>query len=656
MNWLYSIVVAGLMFTAESDLLPLNHNTYKNKETSSIVKFDETEKFEQSYPLNANGRVNVSNVNGSITVEAWDRNEVKLEAVKVADTRENLADVEIKIDSRQDSFSVEADYDNTNNRSKNEWRNHKMLEVQFRLSVPRTAVLNEIETVNGSVTVSNFVNYTKVSAVNGEVKATNLRGNANLSTVNGSVDAVFDRLETGSKISLGTVNGRVNLLIPSDSNATVKADTLNGSINNDFGLPVRKGEYVGRDLYGKIGTGDVQIRLNSVNGGLTIGRKNDGKNLNPSVNLLSQKSNTNGNIDEDIDNDIEDDIETDHERNKRAKPPKPPKPPKAPKVAPDQTKLKQKMIEKTLENIEKDISAIPPQIGTIPVEAVQKSLEAVNEVLTEEMRARVKASADAQLERMKYANFMVNAPTIEKKTETFSVKGTPKVTINAKNCNVTVRGWDKSEVQYSVKKFSRNRNQPPIEVKTDHTDSTVDIKVVNNDAARSRGFSEDNNNISFEVYVPKKSNLRITNNGEIRLEGVSGELELNGADESINVRDSSGKLVVAADDGRIRIVGFRGELNAKSNDGETYLEGDFEKLSARTVDGSIILTLPQNADFNLESNAKTVIADGFALQPLGDTKSTTRWKVGKGGTNYVLYTTADGKISVRSKNTLIAAN
>lgn len=644
MNWLYSIVVAGLMFTSDSDLLPLNHQTHKNQETSSIVKLDETEKFEQTYPLDANGRVNVSNVNGSITVEAWDRSEVKLEAVKTADTRENLADVEIRIDARQDSFSVEADYENTKN-NRREWKNHRKLEVQFRLIVPRTAVLNEIETVNGSVTVSDFVNYTKVSAVNGEVKATNLRGNANLSTVNGSVEAVFDRLETGSKISLETVNGSVNLTIPSDSNATIKADTLNGSINNDFGLPVRKGEYVGRDLHGKIGSGDVKIRLNSVNGGLSINRKNDGKNINPATNLLQKNAK-----DDDWD-------DVDSSDTLPPKQPKSPKPPKPPKVSVNDTKIKEKITAKAVENIQDEIVKIQPKIEKIQVEAVQQAIDAVSEVLSEEMRARIKEATARQFERMKDVQFIVNAPTIEKKTDTFAVKGTPKITVDAKNCNVTVRGWDKSEVRYSVKKFSRTRNQPPVDIKADHTDSAVSIAVTNSSRmARNGSFFEDNDNVSVEVYVPKKSNLKITANGEIRLEGVSGELELNGADESINVRDAGGKLVVAAADGRIRIVGFRGELDAKSVDGETYLEGDFEKLSARTVDGSIVLTLPENADFNIESNLKSIQAEGFALQYLGDGSSTSRWKVGKGGTNYFLYTTADGKISVRSKNTLVAVN
>ncbi len=184
MSWLYSIVFAGLMFSSQSSSVNVTPGANANTQpVAEVVRGDETERFEQTYPLTANGRVAVSNVNGSIIVNAWDRNEVKLVAVKTADSKERLSDVEIKIDARADSLTVETSYDNWKNRSDGDrWRSGK-LQVDFELSVPRGAMLNEIETVNGSVTVADFSNYTKISAVNGNVKATNLRGTANLSTV-----------------------------------------------------------------------------------------------------------------------------------------------------------------------------------------------------------------------------------------------------------------------------------------------------------------------------------------------------------------------------------------------------------------------------------------------------------------------------------------
>src|SRR5215468_6276624 len=199
MSWLYSLVLAGLLFSSGTNTTPMNNSSGDTDIIAAQSQGDETERIEKTFPLNANGRVSVSNVNGSITLTAWDRNEVALVAVKTADTKEHLADVDIKIDSKPDYLSIETDYGDW--KDKGGWKNNGRLNVDYDLKVPRGAVLNEIETVNGSVTLSKFTNFSKVSAVNGTVRAANLRGTANLSTVNGEVIADMGQLESGSKIA-----------------------------------------------------------------------------------------------------------------------------------------------------------------------------------------------------------------------------------------------------------------------------------------------------------------------------------------------------------------------------------------------------------------------------------------------------------------------
>ncbi|MBA3634529.1 MAG: hypothetical protein H0W58_17245, partial [Acidobacteria bacterium] len=561
-------------------------------------------------PLNANGRVSVSNVNGSITIETWDNPQVKLEAVKIADSKERLTEVEIKIDARQDSFSVETDYENMRSRNGDKSRNNGKLQVEFHLIVPRGAILDEIETVNGSISISNAVNTTKASAVNGEVKATNLRGTANLSTVNGTVEADFEQLQAGSRISLNTVNGTVNLTIPSDANATIKADSLNGNISNDFGLPMRKGQYIGRNLYGRIGSGDVQIKLNSVNGGLSIRRKNDGKNPSPAINLLPAKNN--------------DDFDGDYDAN----------------------------IKRTIKNTNKTIVKSEREIGEAIsgaiIEGVTKvttdSIKTVMDATNEKMQAKIKEAQQKALARMSDVSWIVDSPKIEKKSDSFAVKGIPKVTVEAENSAVSVRGWDKSEVQYFVSKISRNQNQTPLEFAAEQNGSDINIiniKVINKDEANR--FNEPNR-VRVEVFVPKKSNLKIVTSGEIRLEGVSGEIELIGEDGALNVRDADGKLRLTAADGRIRVIGFRGEISAQTADGDMNLEGDFQKLFAHTEDGTIILTLLENVNATLSSN-KRINVEGITLTETSE----NNWRIGKGGTNYQLQTT-DGQIFVRPAN------
>jgi hypothetical protein len=631
------------MTTPGSNLSINTNNNFVNADAPVVVSLDETERFEQTYPLNANGRVSVSNVNGSITVEAWDRNEVRLEAVKTADTKESLAEVQIRIDARPDSIRIETDYGSwrRNDGSALKNKNHGRLEVQYRLQVPRGAVLDGIETVNGSVTISNMTNSTRASAVNGSVKATNLRGTARISTVNGTTEVDFDTLASSGQILLETVNGKVLLTIPSDANATLRADTVNGQISNDFGLPVRKGEYVGRDLYGRLGNGALNIKLNSVNGELAIRRKQDGKSPSPATNLLPQKNKAD---DADTDEDNDEDADEDNEISVKAA--------KINKDAAKAVKDAQKESLRAMKLTEKELAKIQPELDRINEEAIRDAAKIVN---SEEMKERLREAQQRQREAiMRARDIGWVAPTIEKKTENFKVRGVPRVTVDAKNCSVTVKGWDKPEVQYLVTRVSKV--QQPVNYKIDHGDSQVNIKLSEPPTPPADGVVfGDLSRTRIEVYVPKKSNLRILTDREIRLENISGEIELEGDDEAVNIRDADGRLRVATDDGNIRIIGFRGDLEAKTGDGAMNLEGDFQQINAQTVDGTIVLTLPDAANANIESNRKDLAADGISLVSLGDKKDVSVWKVGSGGSVYRLYAAADGQVFIRSSNNLKAS-
>ena len=652
MSWLYTIFFAGLMLSSDGKPPVAVVNNHADSKIIRVTPADETERFEQTYPLNANGRVSVSNVNGSIAIETWDKNEVKLEYAKTADAKESLADLTVRIDARPEAFSVETDYADWKRRPSGERRNYSKSQVEYRLTVPRRAVIDQAATVNGTVSVANAANVTKASAVNGEVRATNLSGAADLSTVNGTVIADFDRLQTGGRISLNTVNGTVELTIPSDADATVKADTVNGSISNDFGLPVRKGQYVGRDMYGKIGSGDVQIRLNSVNGGLSVKRKNDGKTVNRAVDLSDTK-NADGN--EDWDGGAGGFL---------AKPPKPPKTPKTPKppkppviIGDIDNEAMRKLVEQSLKDANKELVKIQPELEKQYADAL-KQVDILNSA---EMRAKLNEAQKKYgkaLARMSDGFWTIGAPAVEKKSGSFAVKGTPKITVEAKDCAVTVRGWDKPEVSYSVVRITRsNGKSVDTEWTTSATkinDSEVNFKIASEIKSGERMIYDEATKTRLEIFVPRKSDLKIATGGEIRLEGVSGKIDLRGDDETIDVRDGGGQLIVDSDDARVRVIGFKGDVTATNEDGTMNFEGDFQTFSARTVDGTIVLTLPEKANVNIEANRKNITSEGVVLEYQGDGQSTSKWKVGGGGANHSFNTTDDGKFFVRTAKALKA--
>lgn len=233
-----------------------------------------SEEFHQSYPLAANGRVSIENINGSVKISVWDQNEVKVDAVKRADKREKLEEAKIEVSTAGDSVRIQTKYPERNQTSgDNESRSYNNpASVEYTLTIPRRARVDSADLVNGTLEIEGVEGDVKVNCVNGNVRARGLTGEVKLSTVNGAVEATIVRLDESKPVSLNSVNGSVVLIMPSESNAQIRASTVHGGITNDFGLPVTRGTHVGHQLSGQVGTGGPRVRLSNVNGTIAIKR------------------------------------------------------------------------------------------------------------------------------------------------------------------------------------------------------------------------------------------------------------------------------------------------------------------------------------------------------------------------------------------------
>lgn len=239
-----------------------------------------TEEFHQTYPLTPDGRIELDNINGDVHISSWDQNQVKVDAVKYADTKERLDEAKIEIDSRADALSIRTKYPEHDHNWN--WGSHNNpASVEYTLTVPRTARLDEIKLINGSLDITGVNGEVNASCINGRLEAQNLAGRARLLTINGRLNAQFDQL-AGPSVDLNSVNGSVELTIPSDAKAEIEASTVSGGINNDFGLHVNHHQFVGHDLRGELGTGGTRIKLENVNGRIEIRHARNSQGPQPS--------------------------------------------------------------------------------------------------------------------------------------------------------------------------------------------------------------------------------------------------------------------------------------------------------------------------------------------------------------------------------------
>ncbi|KXK04157.1 MAG: hypothetical protein UZ17_ACD001000852 [Acidobacteria bacterium OLB17] len=638
MTWIYTILFSGLLFSTQPAIA--EHQVPNGPAiVSEAQNGDITERLERSYPLSSNGRVSISNVNGRIELESWDKDEASLVVEKSGPSKEVLDSVKVVIESDKDRFSLKTEWREWE--SGQEWSSKRNVQVVIKMKLPRGAVLDEIESVNGDISIANFDNFVRASCVNGNINIARVRGRTQASTVNGAIDASFDQVGSGSEIELSTVNGPVRANIPTDSDVTLKAETLHGGITTEFGLNVKKHDFIGRSLHSKLGSGTGRLELESVNGPLSITHPKDGRSPNPVTDLLSGDR-----------PDDEGRSSTIRSRVDKARISA-----ETEKAIADAQLRSSTAMKAALDAAKKETEKALAINGSIVDKSVKEALEAAREqiksvdiekAVAKEARRAIRAVS----RRTAFLNAFGNERTfgadsaVTRHSKSFAVTGTPNVTIEAPNCSVRVVGTDESKVRYSITEIRSADGDPPVDVADVANERSVEIRV--------NGTPRESWQTRLVVFVPRKSNLKITTDGEIRIDGVTGTLDLKGEDESITLYDSGGKLIAASETGRIRVVGFRGEVNAVTEFGTLSLDGDFDKLTALAGQGDILVTVPADFAGQIKAPEVPVRFDGIAASRVGNDEDLFIYEVGKGSRSFLLQ--SEGNIGVRSANSLLGKN
>jgi len=570
-----------------------------------------TEEFHQTYPLSATGRVNLSNINGGVKIKVWDRAAVQVDAIKKAYRRERLEEAKIEVTATEENIRIKTDYPDENlNFRKDERRYENPASVEYSLTVPRKATLESIELINGPLDIDGVEGDVKASSINGPVTARGLVGTIKLTTVNGPLDATFAQLDESKPISLASVNGNVTLIIPSDSNASVRAGTVHGMISNDFNLQVKHGEYVGHNLDGQIGTGGPRIKLGNVNGGIRITHAQDGRPLSPGTSIAKTETGRDEMIGDDI--------------------------------------------SRSVQEATDDLGRLKIDSARLARETRQAQREAqrqVNEAMREAQREMEQAQREMQREQARTERqVVVNRTRVSgprftgQETKSFAVSGTPRVSISTFDGPITIRAWDQPEVRYTATKRAQDEESlQKITIQTEQQGQTISINAVN-----ERQY---NGSVQLEVYVPRNSSLHVSSgDGPLTLDGVSGDVTLRSGDGPVTVNNSSGQLHVYTGDGPIQINKFDGQVDARTGDGPIALDGNFNALAARTGDGEISLTVPAGSSFTIETNTEGFTNEGFTVsEDVTPSPRLKRWKIGNGGRVFELKT-GEGRILLRPRN------
>jgi len=229
------------------------------------------ESFERAVPLPSGGTFSISNVNGSIEIEGWNRDEVRISARKVTTgPAESLGQVGITLDVSPRSVSVATRYPEGSGVE---------VYVEFRVRVPARVRLASVTTVNGSVIVHDVSGAGSLATVNGNVtlargaglfsaRATNGNLFLDLLSIAGGLDS-DRRLSRRASLSAQTVNGSVVLALPPETGAELEARTQNGDFSSELPLLAHTSA-AGRVIRGRVGAGGPLLQLRTVNGAVRL--------------------------------------------------------------------------------------------------------------------------------------------------------------------------------------------------------------------------------------------------------------------------------------------------------------------------------------------------------------------------------------------------
>jgi hypothetical protein len=236
---------------------------------TSDLRASAADEWKKTYPIAANGRVEISNVNGRIDVQPGEgatvevRAERRARAASEALAKDKLQQVQIEEDVSPASVRIETKVPRSGGLF-----DGGGVEVHYFVRVP-AGVEVRMKTVNGAIELTGLRGRVEAETTNGGVVGRGLSGPVVAETTNGGLDLDIDELaEDGVRLSC--TNGGIKLRLPRTAKATIAAQIANGGI--DFGdLPLQVvGRQSRRRLDAQLNGGGPKIEIDGTNGGISL--------------------------------------------------------------------------------------------------------------------------------------------------------------------------------------------------------------------------------------------------------------------------------------------------------------------------------------------------------------------------------------------------
>jgi hypothetical protein len=231
------------------------------------------ETFEQVYPIEPTTNISIKNEDGTVHIYGSPANEMRVEAIKRAYTRERLKQITVNLSVQPGAISIRTSFP-----PRKAWSlSDRSGTVDYTLVVPQTANISQLDLGKGEVLVEGMHGHTVHARLeSGRMFVHNCYSNIGLTMSRGTLTLTYDWWEPGKFLTEATIErGNVRAFLPSDAALHLIAETGNGKIANDFG---DAGERTPDDMT-KIDTaihagGEATIKIHAAQGNINIAEAN----------------------------------------------------------------------------------------------------------------------------------------------------------------------------------------------------------------------------------------------------------------------------------------------------------------------------------------------------------------------------------------------
>lgn len=264
------------------------------------------ERLDTTLTVRTGARLSVSNVSGTVTVHAWNRSQVRIQADYERGARVELDEGPSRVSVRTVARRGSSEVDYT-------------ITVPGGTAVDVNAVSSDVDvsgvcgevnltSVSGDVTVACARGDAQVQSVSGDVLVSDVRGSVDAGSTSGDVEvrgaqggvsahsvsgditlAQIDGDDVGAETVSGEIdyagrildNGRyrfeshsgdVTVHLSGTVNATIDVSTFSGDLDSDFPLELIPGGRPSREWQFRLGNGGARLRLRSFSGTIYLRR------------------------------------------------------------------------------------------------------------------------------------------------------------------------------------------------------------------------------------------------------------------------------------------------------------------------------------------------------------------------------------------------